>query len=65
MFPDIKLPLTCLLSLSANGYEEHSMDATDSQHYKEVNRLIFCSHFVGTKVSVSLWPAESIPLYAR
>lgn len=65
MFPDVILTLTCLLSLSANGYEEHSMDATDSQHYKEVQQGFFCSRFVGAEVSVSLRPAESIPDYAR
>lgn len=36
-----RLTLTCLPSLSADGYEEHSMDATDSQHYKGVQQLVF------------------------
>lgn len=35
------LTLKCLPSLSADGYEEHSMDATDSQHYKGVRQLTF------------------------
>lgn len=33
--------LSLLLSLSAHGYEEHSMDAADSQHYKEVTFFFF------------------------
>lgn len=32
---------TCVLPFSADGYEEHSMDATDSQHYKEVTLFFF------------------------
>lgn len=32
---------TCVLPFSADGYEEHSMDATDSQHYKEVTHFFF------------------------
>lgn len=35
------------------------MDATDSQHYKEVQQCFFF-HFVGAEVSVSLWSAENI-----
>lgn len=33
--------VTYLPSLSGDGYEEHSMDATDTQHYKEVTYYFF------------------------